>query len=187
MTAPRNSVDVFVDQLRQIVSEETDDAAITKRVSPLAVALAADRSWFREEFRETDPEQGFSVHMLHEEENHDLAVTVISWAPGKGLAAHNHRTWAVVSGIEGEEEETSYIRHDDGGEKGYADLSVSDVRVLRPGQVATCQPDDIHSVRNTGDVVSVSLHVYGRHLNHTGRSVFDVEAKTETPLVVQVT
>ena len=32
---------------------------------------------------------------------------------------------------------------------------------------------EIHSVWNTGDQVSISLHTYGRHINHTGRSEFD--------------
>jgi predicted metal-dependent enzyme (double-stranded beta helix superfamily) len=49
-----------------------------------------------------------------------------------------------------------------------------------------CLPEDIHSVWNNGDQIAVSLHTYGRHLNHTGRSVFDVEAKTESPCIVKV-
>ncbi|MDC0737502.1 hypothetical protein N6L24_04380 [Cognatishimia sp. SS12] len=39
---------------------------------------------------------------------------------------------------------------------------------------------------NNGRDVAVSLHTYGRHLNHTGRSTFDVAAKTETPFVIKV-
>ncbi len=43
-------------------------------------------------------------------------------------------------------------------------------------------PEDIHSVFNYGDKIAVSLHTYGRHLNHIGRSVIDVDAKTESPV-----
>jgi hypothetical protein len=46
-------------------------------------------------------------------------------------------------------------------------------------------PDSIHSVLNETDRVTVSLHVYGRHLNYTGRSQFDPERKTETPFVLK--
>jgi predicted metal-dependent enzyme (double-stranded beta helix superfamily) len=39
----------------------------------------------------------------------------------------------------------------------------------------------IHSVWNDGDRISVSLHIYGRHVNHTRRSRYDPETGTETP------
>lgn len=32
----------------------------------------------------------------------------------------------------------------------------------------------------------MSLHTYGRHINYTGRSEFDVERKLEKPYVVRV-
>jgi len=32
----------------------------------------------------------------------------------------------------------------------------------------------------------MSLHTYGRHLNHTGRSEFDLAEKRERPFVVKV-
>ena len=111
---------------------------------------------------------------------------VIAWAPGRGLAAHNHKTWAVVAGIEGQEHETNYRRLDDGRRSGYADLEVTAEATLYPGSAVCCMPEDIHSVWNNGEQTAVSLHTYGRHLNHTGRSVFDIEAKTETPCIVEV-
>ena len=47
-------------------------------------------------------------------------------------------------------------------------------------------PEDIHSVWDNGAELAVSLHTYGQHLNHTGRSVFDVAAKSEMACVVKV-
>ena len=180
------SVENYVADIRAIVAEETTEAAITERIKPLALKLCSDNSWVTDEHRAVDPEQGFGVHLLHEEANHDLAVFLLAWAPGRGLAAHNHKTWAVVAPIEGEEHETGYRRVDDGSRPGFADLEVSHREVLKPGMVSCCMPDDIHSVHNTGTEVGIALHTYGRHLNHTGRSIFDVEAKTETPCIVTV-
>ena len=37
----------------------------------------------------------------------------------------------------------------------------------------------IHSVANETGAKTLSLHVYGRHPNHTARSQFDADAKTE--------
>lgn len=172
--------------LRKIVSEEAENTKITARIKPLAEKLAADTSWFKDEYRTIDEKQGFGLHLLFEEDNHDLAAFVIAWAPGKGLSAHNHKTWAVVSGIEGQEEETNYNRLDDGGKTGYAKLEKTHVETLYPGNAVCCMPEDIHSVWNNGEQIAVSLHTYGRHLNHTGRSLFNTEDNTETPCIVTV-
>lgn len=181
-----NAIDQYVADIRKIVAQETEQSTITEKIKPLAEKFTADSSWFKDQYREIDEEQGFGLHLLFEEDNHDLAVFVIAWAPGKGLAAHNHKTWAVVSGIEGQEHETNYQRLDDGSKPGFADLKITHEATLYPGKAVCCMPEDIHSVWNNGDQVAVSLHTYGRHLNHTGRSVFDVEAKTESPCVVKV-
>ncbi len=47
-------------------------------------------------------------------------------------------------------------------------------------------PEAIHSVSNETDRATLSLHVYGKHLNYTGRSQFDPAAKTETLFIVTV-
>jgi len=39
----------------------------------------------------------------------------------------------------------------------------------------------IHSVSNDGDCIALSLHIYGRHVNHTQRSRFDPALCTEAP------
>ena len=180
------SLEQYISDIRKISAEESEDSKITERIKPLAERFTADRSWFRDDYRVVDEEQGFGLHLLFEEDNHDLAVFVIAWAPGKGLAAHNHKTWAVVSGIEGQEHETNYKRLDDGSKQGFADLEITHEETLYPGKAVCCLPEDIHSVWNNGDKIAVSLHTYGRHLNHTGRSVFDVAAKTESPCIVKV-
>ena len=186
MEAASYSVEQYVSDLRAIAAEEIDDVEITRRVKPLAKRLAAAPGWMKPEYKTCDPDQGFGVHLLHEEDNHDLAVFVLSWMPDRGTQPHNHLTWAVVAGIEGVEHEVGYNRLDDGSKPGFADLQKSGEETLRPGDVSACMPHDIHSVWNTGTEVSVSLHTYGSHLNHTGRSEFDVEAKEERPYVVKV-
>ena len=108
------SVEAYVEDIRAIVATESDDGIIGKKIKPLAERLTADNSWLKQEYYEVDEEQGFGLHLLFEEDNHDLAVFVIAWAPGRGLPAHNHKTWAVVSGIQGQEHETNYKRIDDG-------------------------------------------------------------------------
>ena len=185
MTIPY-SLDQYVRDLRTITAEETDPIKITHRVAPLAKKFAQTPGWFRPEYRECDVEQGFSVHPLHEEPNHDLAVFLVSWLPNRGTTPHNHKTWAVVVGIEGQEQEINYDRLDDGTTPGYANLRRNGEHVVTAGDVARCYPEHIHSVRNVGKDVSMSLHTYGRHINYTGRSEFDLENKLEKPYAIKI-
>jgi predicted metal-dependent enzyme (double-stranded beta helix superfamily) len=180
------SLDDYVRDLRTITAKESDPRRITDQVAPLARKFAQTPGWFRPEYRGCDAGQGFGVHMLHEEPNHDLAIFLISWLPHRGTTPHNHKTWAVVVGLEGQEQETNYDRLDDGTTPGYADLKASGERVMGAGDIARCFPEHIHSVWNVGKGVSMSLHTYGRHINYTGRSEFDLDHKREKPYVVKV-
>jgi predicted metal-dependent enzyme (double-stranded beta helix superfamily) len=179
-------LDQYVCDLRIITAEETDPVKITERVAPLAKKFAQAPGWLRPEHRICDPEQGFGVHLLHEELNHDLAVFVLSWLPNRGTTPHNHKTWAVVVGMEGQEQEVNWDRLDDGRKPGYAELKRSGEQVMTAGDVARCYPEHIHSVWNVGSGVSMSLHTYGRHINYTGRSEFDPQHKIEKPYVIKV-
>ena len=86
----------YLGELRTVTARETDPVNITALVAPLARKFAQVPELLRPEYRECDAAQGFGVHLLHEEPNHDLAVFVISWLPGRGTTPHNHKTWAVV-------------------------------------------------------------------------------------------
>jgi len=185
MTTPY-TLEQYVRDLRTITAQETDPVKITDRVAPLAKKFARSPGWLRPEYRECDAEQGFGVHLLHEEPNHDLAVFLISWLPNRGTTPHNHKTWAVVVGIEGHEQEINYERVDDGTKPGFADLKRGGERVMATGDIARCYPEHIHSVRNVGRDISMSLHTYGRHINYTGRSEFDLEQKREKPFMIKV-
>jgi len=176
----------YVQDLRAITAQEADPVRITERVAPLAQKFARSPGWFRPEYRECDEEQGFGVHLLHEEPNHDLAVFLLSWLPNRGTTPHNHKTWAVVVGMEGQEQEVNYDRLDDGSKPGFADLRRSGAQVMTTGDVARCYPEHIHSVWNVGNDISMSLHTYGRHINYTGRSEFDPEHKREKPYIIKV-
>ena len=106
------SVENYIKDIRKVIIEEASQKSITERIKPLAQRLAEEKSWIKPEYYNVNDEQGFGLHLLHEEEDHRLAVFVIAWAPGKGLAPHNHKTWAVVAGIQGQEHETNYKRLD---------------------------------------------------------------------------
>jgi predicted metal-dependent enzyme (double-stranded beta helix superfamily) len=172
----------FVADLRRARAEGGDEKAMLRRVRPLALRLAAEKDcWLTPGMCRPDPEQGFGVHILHEEADHALTVFVATWLPGRGAPPHDHGTWAVVAGIEGVERNTFWRRIDDRSRPGHAELEPAGEKALGPGAAVALPAGTIHSVRNDTPLTTVSLHVYGMHVNHTVRSQFDPDRRTEAP------
>jgi predicted metal-dependent enzyme (double-stranded beta helix superfamily) len=186
VTASRYGIAEFVEGLRVIAARTRDPRVVVELVVPLARRLALSRSWLEARHYGCDAEQGFGAHLLHEEQDHTLAVMAGAWLPGRGAPPHNHGTWAVVAGVEGEERNTFWRRVDDGSRPGHAEIRKVGERVLGPGEVVTFQPDSIHSVVNESDRVTLSLHVYGRHVNHTIRSQFDPGQRLEKAFILKM-
>jgi len=175
----------FASDLRTITSETDDHAEIIGRVRPLAQKLVAHPDLKKDEYRVCDEEQGFGVHLVTEEPDHSLAAFVVSWLPGRGTPPHDHGTWAVVTGMDGQETNVFWRRDDDGSDPAYADITRLGETVAGPGECVALQPREIHSVHNkTGDITT-SLHVYGKHINHTGRYQFNPETHVVEKFIVK--
>ncbi len=110
----------------------------------------------------------------------------LSWLPNRGAPPHDHGTWAVVAGVDGPEKNEFFERADDRTRAGYADLKKVGEKVCGVGDVLALPQGMIHSVWNETDAVSLSLHIYGKHINYTGRSQFDLEKRTEMPFIVKM-
>jgi predicted metal-dependent enzyme (double-stranded beta helix superfamily) len=182
------SIPQLVEDLRREVAEAGgDEREILKRVRPLAERIAASSgSWLQEAHYEVSPDQGFGVRVLHEEPDHTLAIFVVSWLPGRGTPAHDHGTWAVVAGVVGAEHNEFYERVDDRSRPGHAELKKTGDKTFGPEDVLAMRAGVIHAVWNRTEAKSVSLHIYGKNIQHTGRSQFDVAKQTETPYVLKL-
>lgn len=175
----------YVDDLRRITRETDDEDEIIRRVGPLAQRLAIGKTWLQDKHYETNEEQGFGVFLLHEEPDHSLAVLVVNWLPGRGAPPHDHGTWAVVAGVDGVEHNTWYRRLDDRRRPDFAKLEVKHEIDADAGELICMKTGGIHSVRNNTDVVTLSLHTYGKHPNYTERSQFDLETGEKKDLKFQ--
>jgi len=78
------------------------------------------------------------------------------------------------------------VRVDDGTRPGYAEIRKQGEQVLCPGAVVTFQPASIHSVVNETARFSVSLHGYGRHINHANRFQFEPDRGRATAFIIKV-
>jgi len=175
----------FITDLRTIAVATADPREIVTRIRPLARELAIGKTWLERKHYACDPAQGFGVHLLHEEVDHTLAVFAVAWLPGQGAPPHNHGTWAVVTGVDGPETNIFWRRLDDGSRQGYAEIVEQARKVFGAGETVTFLPDSIHSVINETADVTVSLHVYGKHVNYTVRSQFDPATRVEQAFKVK--
>ena len=176
-----NRLERFVVDLREIAMKAKDERAICARVKPLLSELALSKEWLLPRHYEALEKQGNGVHLLHEEPDHVLAIVAVCWLPGRETAPHNHGTWAVVAGVEGPERNIFWRRVDDGSRAGYAELERIGEQVVGVGDVLSMPTGTIHSVANDTTAITLTLHVYGRHLNFSPRSQFDVDKRTESP------
>jgi predicted metal-dependent enzyme (double-stranded beta helix superfamily) len=106
-------------------------------------------------------------HLLHVEPDGTFSVVALVWRPGQATPIHDHVTWCVfgvVQGVEYEELYTLDERQQCLRPAGTRTNGVGDISGFAP-------PGDLHLVRNTGDRVAVSVHVYGTDLSRVGSSV----------------
>lgn len=176
----------FADDLRCAAAEAKSEREAIAAVRPLAWRFALSDNWREPGQYRADPEQGFGAHLLHEEADHRLAVFSVSWLPGRGTPPHDHGTWAIVVGVDGTERNVFFERTDDRSRPGHADLRQLGEQILGSGEVLVMPAGTIHSVINDSAQTTLSLHVYGRHINFTQRSQFDLEQHSERPFIVKV-
>jgi len=109
----------------------------------------------------------YQCHVLHAEPDGTFSVTAMVWRPGQVTPIHDHVTWCVFGVLQGVEYEELFAVAADG--RHLVEVGRNEGR---PGDVSGfAPPGDIHRVRNIGDRVAISLHVYGADINRLGSSV----------------
>jgi 3-mercaptopropionate dioxygenase len=109
----------------------------------------------------------YQCHVLHVEPDGSFSVTAMVWRPGQITPIHDHVTWCVFGVLQGIEYEELFALAAGGTHLTDAGRSEN-----QPGEVSGfAPPGDIHRVRNVGDCVAISLHVYGADITRLGSSV----------------
>tara|TARA_B100002051_G_scaffold134924_1_gene128189 strand:+ start:119 stop:688 length:570 start_codon:yes stop_codon:yes gene_type:complete len=170
------TVQNYVDDLQATVAAAESESEILSKVRPLAQKLVENRdTWIKPEHYEVNDDRGSSLYVLHEEADHTLMVFAACFRPGRVTPVHDHGTWAVVAGVDGEEKNTIYLRTDDGSKPGYGEIQFRGDKVVRHGDAIGMPAGTFHTVSNESNEVSVSLHTYGMNTNHTVRCQIDPE------------
>jgi 3-mercaptopropionate dioxygenase len=105
--------------------------------------------------------------VVHVEADGSFSVVALITRPGQRTPIHDHITWCAVAVIAGLEEEERFRLRADGRCEVSHRLPTSG-----PGAVeGFAPPGDIHRLTNVGDVVGISLNVYGTDISRIGSSV----------------
>jgi 3-mercaptopropionate dioxygenase len=125
--------------------------------------------------RRGDP-AGYQSHLLYAEPDGSFSVSAMVWMPRQQTMIHDHVAWCVTGVLQGREYEEIFTLADGGRA-----LSLAARNVNPAGAVSGfAPPGDIHRVRNTGDTVAISMHVYGADISRLGNSI-----RREYPLPVR--
>lgn len=177
----RAAVAETIERIREVEARRGVTREALQEIKALMLALAERRELFPPEDFPAEPDGGGNnaIYRLAEDDDHRFALYMSTARPGKKVPPHNHTTWAVIVGVDGDEENFFYERLDDGSEPGRASIRPAGEAVVRPGTGVTLLPDDIHHIQVTGDRPTLHLHMYGHALDRLPeRLTFDMEQGT---------
>jgi predicted metal-dependent enzyme (double-stranded beta helix superfamily) len=118
------------------------------------------------DLRNGDP-VGYQSHLLYAEPDGSFSIAAMVWLPGQETVIHDHVAWCVTAVLQGREHEEIFALTDGGRA-----LALAARNVNPAGSVSGfAPPGDIHRVRNTGDSVAISMHVYGADISRLGNSI----------------
>ena len=123
----------------------------------LLLALAERQELFSAEdfpLPGADAEKNNALYLLAEESDPALSLYLQVSGSGLDVPPHNHKTWAIIAGIDGVEENRFYQRGDNGPQRnGGQDVG--------PGSAVAFEPDDLHSIHIHGQDRVLNFHMYG--------------------------
>ena len=153
-------------------------------IRPEFAALLADPAWLPDEYRHRAPDTGHRTEMgggigqwlLYRAGDGSLSLFALVIPPGAQTPVHDHLAWGLVGLYVGTQDEEIYAKRNGG-------LELVERRALVPGDFYALIPptDDIHRVRTTSDVTSVSIHLLTNDTGCVWRHAFDPHSGQERP------
>jgi predicted metal-dependent enzyme (double-stranded beta helix superfamily) len=176
----------LVDAVQRQTAEIADVEARIEALKPAFSRLLASDGWLPDELAQPDTTSrmgdGIGQYALYRAEDGSLCLFTLVVPPGAATPVHDHLAWGLVGVYRGAQHETVYRRLDDGENAERADLEISKEQPLTRGDCYPLIPptDDIHYVRTTSDVASVSIHLLANDTACVWRHKFDPLAGTVT-------
>jgi predicted metal-dependent enzyme (double-stranded beta helix superfamily) len=170
----------FVAGVRAAIDESPSPEDACRAIEPRFEALLRDSEWLPARFQEDAPESGMGggigQWLLFRARDRSLSLFSLVVPPGSMTPVHDHLAFGLVGLYRGNQDEEFYRP---GGGK----LELIRRRPLEPGDHYTLLPprDDVHRVRTTSDVTSVSIHLLANDTGCVLRHTFDEETGEASP------
>ena len=177
----------LIEETARLRAAITDDAARVDALRPAFAALLAADDWLPESCAKPDESSrmggGIGQYALYRAQDGSLCLFSLVVPPGAATPVHDHLAWGLVGIYRGRQDETVYRRLDDASVPGRAALEVSKRQALTRGECYSLLPpaDDIHFVKTTSDVPSISIHLLANDTACVWRHRFDPAAGTVSP------
>ena len=166
----RRRVDSLIADTRTLLASHGVSRESLARVRERLQQLAGERALFSAERFPSVPAGTGRLYTLHEDADGSFALYVNVCGPQVRSPAHDHSTWAVIAGIEGEEFNTFYSVDPAAGDVA---VRVTGEKTIGPGDAIALMPQDVHSIDTRDQPRVACLHFYGRGLpQQTDRRAF---------------
>jgi len=169
----------FVSEVRAEIAAASP-AEACERIRPRFAQLLADPVWLPPEYQADAPESGMGggigQWLLCRAEDGSLSLFSLVVPAGSETPVHDHLAWGLVGLYRGTQDEEIYARRDHA-------LELLERRSLAPGDFYVLLPprDDIHRIRTTSDVTSVSIHLLTNDTGCVWRHAYDPDSGEASP------
>ena len=172
-------VHAFVADVRAAIGCAVSPAEACEAIRPRFAGLLADPQWLPARYQEAAAESGMGggigQWLLYRAGDGSLSLFSLVVPPEAQTPVHDHLAWGLVGLYRGTQEEEVYAKR--------KTLDLVERRTLRPGDSYALIPprDDIHRVRTTSPVTSVSIHLLTNDTGCVWRHAYDSESGEEKP------
>lgn len=162
----------FIAEVRAAIDAAASPAAACDAIEPLFTDLIADQHWLPETFQRDAPESGMGggigQWLLFRSADRSLSLFSLVVPPGSMTPVHDHLAWGLIGLYRGNQDEEFYRPTSAG-------LELERQRPLDPGELYRLLPprNDVHRVRTTSNVTSVSIHLLASDTGCVLRHTYD--------------
>ena len=157
-TQRAQAIDRTVARIRAIEAEQGVTPATLEQIKQALLELAGHSELFPlSDFPMPPPgaERNNALYRLSEDPDHRYALYAQVSRGGTDTPAHNHTTWAVIVGLQGEELNRLYDHDGQGGVKERETFMVTN------GTGIAFMPEDLHSIHMVPEKAVLNFHMYG--------------------------
>jgi len=133
------AVGELIGRVRAIEAKEGVTRASLEKIKADLIALASRTELFPPAHFANIPGRAGTIYHLAEDPDGRFALYGSAGVPGKAQPPHNHTTWAVISGVFGDEHNVFYERIDNRAVPGEGKLRKSGELTVQRGNAVRCR------------------------------------------------